>query len=60
MPVIAMNQEMGSMGKDVAAMLAEQLGLSLVRHEVVDHVAEKLHAKKSLVRRIMEGKAGLI
>lgn len=60
MPVIAMNQEMGSLGKDVAASLAEQLGLSLVRHEVVEHVAEKLHAKKSLVRRIMEGKAGLI
>jgi cytidylate kinase len=60
MPVIAMNQEMGSKGKDVAALLAEQLGLSLVRHEVVQHVAEKMHAKKSLVRRVMEGKAGII
>lgn len=60
MPVIAMNQEMGSKGKDVAALLAAQLGLSLVRHEVVDHVAEKMRTKKSLVRRIMEGKAGFI
>ncbi|GIX27182.1 cytidylate kinase family protein [Pelomicrobium sp. G1] len=60
MPVIAMNQEMGSKGKDVAALLAQQLGLALVRHEVVDHVAEKMRARKSLIRRIMEGKAGLI
>lgn len=60
MPVIAMNQEMGSKGKDVAALLAQQLGLALVRHEVVDHVAEKMRTKKSLIRRIMEGKAGLI
>ncbi|TXF09943.1 cytidylate kinase family protein [Pelomicrobium methylotrophicum] len=60
MPVIAMNQEMGSKGKDVAALLAQQLGLTLVRHEVVDHVAEKMRAKKSLIRRIMEGKAGII
>lgn len=60
MPVIAMNQEMGSRGKDVAAKLAQDLGLELVRHEVVEHVAEKMHAKKSLIRRIMEGKAGFI
>lgn len=60
MPVIAMNQEMGSKGKDVAALLAQQLGLALVRHEVVDHVADKMHTKKSLVRRVMEGKAGFI
>lgn len=60
MPVIAMNQEMGSLGKDVAAALAGDLGLNLVRHEVVDHVAEKMHARKSLIRRVMEGKAGLL
>ncbi|PZP58154.1 MAG: transporter, partial [Azospira oryzae] len=60
MPVIAMNQEMGSKGKDVDSQLAQQLGLTLVRHEVVDHVAEKMRAKKSLIRRIMEGKAGII
>jgi cytidylate kinase len=59
MPVIAMNQEMGSLGKDVAAALAADLGLKLMRHEVVDHVAEKMHARKSLVRRVVEGKAGV-
>jgi cytidylate kinase len=60
MPVIAMNQEMGSMGKDVAQALSEELGLAQVTHEVVDHVAEKMHARKSLIRRVMEGKAGMI
>lgn len=60
MPVIAMNQEMGSLGKDVAHALAEDLGLSVVRHEVVEHVADKMHLRKSLVRRVMEGKAGML
>lgn len=60
MPVIAMNQEMGSLGKDVAQALAEELGLTQVTHEVVDHVAEKMHTRKSLIRRVTEGKAGMI
>lgn len=60
MPVIAMNQEMGSLGKDVAQALAEELGLAQVTHEVVDHVAEKMHKRKSLIRRVMEGKAGML
>lgn len=60
MPVIAMNQEMGSLGKDVAHALAEELGLAQVTHEVVDHVAEKMHKRKSLIRRVMEGKAGML
>lgn len=60
MPVIAMNQEMGSLGKDVAAALAADLGLFLVRHEVVEHVADKMRLKKSLVRRVMEGKGGIV
>lgn len=60
MPVIAMNQEMGSLGKDVSEALAEELGLAQVTHEVVDHVAEKMHTRKSLIRRVMEGKAGML
>lgn len=61
MPVIAMTQEMGSLGKDVAVGVAETLGLALVRHEVVeDRVAGRMGIRKSLVRRIMEGKAGMI
>jgi hypothetical protein len=31
MPVIALTQEMGSLAKDVAQRLAEQLGLELMR-----------------------------
>ena len=60
MPVIAMNQEMGSQGKYVAEKLAEELGLEIVRHEIIDHVAEKMHLRKSALQRFLEGKAGLL
>ncbi len=60
MPVIAMNQEMGSQGKFVAEKLAEELGLEIVRHEIMDHVAEKMHLRKSALQRFLEGKAGVI
>lgn len=60
MPVIALNQEMGSLGKDVAQALANDLGLSQVTHEVVDHVAAKMNTRRSLIRRVTEGKAGMI
>ncbi len=60
MPVIAMTQEMASLGKDVALAVAEKLGLQLVRHEVGDMVAGRMHVKKSLIRRIREGKASKI
>src|SRR2546429_4737389 len=60
MPVIAMTQEMASLGKDVALGVAEKLGLQLVRHEIGDLVAGRMHVKKSLIRRIREGKASKI
>src|SRR3989304_1005466 len=60
MPVIAMNQEMGSQGKFVAEKLAEELGLAIVRHEVIEHVAEKMHLRKSMLQRFLQGKAGLL
>ena len=60
MPVIAMTQEMATLGKDVALGVAERLGLQLVRHEVGDIVAGRMHVKKSLIRRIREGKASRI
>jgi cytidylate kinase len=60
MPVIAMNQEMGSQGKLVAEKLAADLGLEIVRHEIIDHVAEKMHVRKSALQRFLEGKSGLI
>lgn len=60
MPVIAFTQEMGSLAKDVATQLAQELGLSTMRHEVVDHVAGKMHVPKSLINRLRGGKAGPI
>jgi cytidylate kinase len=58
--VIAMTQEMASLGKDVALGVAEQLGLQLVRHEVGDMVAGRMQVKKALIRRIREGKASRV
>jgi cytidylate kinase len=60
MAVIAMTQEMATLGKDVALGVAEALGLAQVRHEVGDVVAGRMHVKKNLIRRIREGKAGKI
>lgn len=60
MPVIAMTQEMGSLAKDVAVQLAETAGLSVMRHEVLDHVAGRMHVAGSLISRLREGKAGLV
>jgi len=60
MPVIAMNQEMGSQGKLVAEQLAADLGLEIVRHEIIDHLAEKMHVRKSMLQRFVLGKSGLL
>lgn len=60
MPVIAMTQEMGSLAKDVALELAQSMNLAVMRHEVVQHVAEKMHVHSSLINRLREGKAGLV
>ena len=60
MPVIAMTQEMGSLGKDVALQVAEALGLTLVRDEMIsDLVAGKMQMRKSAIRRYKEGQASL-
>lgn len=60
MPVIAMTQEMGSLAKDVALQLAQVAGLSVMRHEVLDNVAGKMHVPTSLISRLRAGKAGLV
>ncbi|WP_418315103.1 cytidylate kinase family protein [Piscinibacter sakaiensis] len=60
MPVIAFTQEMGSLAKDVAVKLAEEMKLDIARHEVIDNVASRMHVPKSLVSRLREGKAGTI
>ncbi|MEO8103041.1 MAG: cytidylate kinase family protein [Betaproteobacteria bacterium] len=60
MPVITMSQEMATLGKDVVLGVCEALGLQQVRHEVGDVVAGKMQVKKSLIRRLREGKASAI
>jgi len=60
MPVIALTQEMGSLAKDVAERVAQIAGLAIMRNEVVDNVAERMHLPPSLIRRVREGKAGLV
>jgi cytidylate kinase len=60
MPVIAMTQEMGSLAKDVALELAHKAGLAVMRHEVLDNVAQKMHVPSSVISRLREGKAGLV
>jgi len=60
MPVIAMTQEMGSLAKDVALQLGQSHQLAVMRHEVIDHVAEKMQMQQSVIHRLREGKAGLV
>jgi cytidylate kinase len=60
MPVIALTQEMGSLAKDVALRVAETGNLTVMRNEVVDNVAGRMHVPASLIRRLREGKAGLV
>jgi len=59
-PVIALTQEMGSLAKDVAVRLAEASQLSIMRHEVIENVADRMQVPPSLIRRLREGKAGLV
>lgn len=60
MAVIAMTREMGSLGKDVALGLADKLGLDLIQHEIIEHVADRMHLGESAVNRFLEGRAGLL
>lgn len=60
MTVIAMTREMGSLGRDVALALAVDLELDLVQHQLVAHVADKMHMNESSVNRFLEGKASLL
>jgi cytidylate kinase len=61
MPVIAMTREMGTPGREVAQRLADELGLKVVLHEVVEHdLAERLHVPESAVHHRLEGGATLL
>lgn len=61
MAVIAMTREMGTLGKDVAQALAEQMGLRVVHHELVEHdLAACIAMPESSVHRYLEGGASLL
>ena len=60
MPVIALTQEMGSLAKDVALRLAEAADLDVMRNEVVENIADRMQVAPSLIRRMREGKVGLV
>ena len=60
MPVIALTQEMGSLAKDVSVQLAEEMGLELMRHEVIERVADRMQVSTSLLGRLRGGKAGFV
>lgn len=60
MTIIAMTQEMGSLGKDVALGVADALGLTQVRDEIAEQVSRRLDKRASAIGRFLEGKAGLL
>ena len=61
MAVIAMTREMGTLGKDVVAGLAERLGLEVIHHGLVEHdIAETSGLPENKVHRFLEGEASLL
>jgi cytidylate kinase len=59
MPIVAITREMGSLGKDVADGLGAALGLPVIYHEVIEPTADRMRVRKSHVKRLLEGEAGL-
>ncbi len=61
MAVIAMTREMATRGSEVAAGLAQRLGLAIIHHELVEHdIAERTGMPESEVHRYLEGEASLM
>jgi cytidylate kinase len=61
MPVIAMTREIGSLGSDVAAGLANRLGLKIIHSEiVVSNIAERLGVQESALLRYVDGSASIL
>ena len=60
MPVVAITREMGSLGNEVARGLGDELGLPVVYHEVIDHLADRMRVRRSHVIRLLDGHAGLL
>ena len=59
MPIVAITREMGSLGKDVADGLGAALGLPVIYHEVIEPTADRMRVRKSHVKRLLDGEAGL-
>ncbi len=60
MTIIAMTREMGTLGKDVAAGLAQALDLTVIHQELVEHhVAARLQLGESTVHRFLEGRPSM-
>lgn len=57
MSLIAMTLEMGSLGDEVAQGVARELGLTVVHHEIIGHLADKMRVRKSHVIRFLDNKA---
>ena len=60
MPLIAINREMGSLGMEAAKLLERELGIPVVYHEIIDHLADKLRLRNSHVIRLLSGRLGLL
>jgi len=60
MPLIAMNREIGSLGKDVATGLEQALGMKIRHHEIIDQLANRARLRKSHVVSFLEGTQGLL
>ena len=60
MPLIAMNREIGSLGKDVATGLEQALGMKVRHHEMIDQLANRARLRKSHVVSFLEGTQGLL
>lgn len=58
--LIALTQELGSLEDEVAEQLAAVMGLSVMRHELEDQVAERMHVRPSLIDRLRDGNAGMV
>jgi cytidylate kinase len=59
MPIVAITREMGSLGRDVAQGVADALGIPVVYHEIIDHLADRMRVRKSHVTRLLDGSANL-
>jgi cytidylate kinase len=51
---------MGSLGNEVAQGLGSELGLPVIYHEVIDHLADRMRVRRSHVIRLLDGHASLL